>query len=154
MKWLRYKWRQIQIETNTNGHKYKWAQIQMDTNTNGEYAKSTVRMHHIRTVHSAARVNIQLSFKQYSYLNITLQQYLITCYFPNQIRQFGCIKYCLFILWALLSFVLDHLFQNQQYWQRFYADNRRSNSTTGWCILRSHQWCPSYSGHYKCWYCR
>ena len=53
--------------------------------------------------------------------------------------------HCLYMLWALLSLVLDHLFQYQQCWQCFRTDNHRSNSIAGWCILHSHQLCPSYT---------
>ena len=59
----------------------------------------------------------------------------------------------LYMLWALLSLVLDHLFQYQQCWQCFRTDNHRCNSIAGWCILHSHQLCPSYGGHCKCWCC-
>ena len=61
--------------------------------------------------------------------------------------------HCLYMLWALLSLVLDHLFQYQQCWQCFRTDNHRSHSIAGWCILHSHQLCPSYGSHCKCWGC-
>ena len=128
------------------------------TNTNGEYAKKiTIHMYHIWAVHRVTRVRIHLSFKTIRIFDITVQQYLITCNFPNQIRQFWLGKlhvinqilasdhHCLYMLWAILSLVLDHLFQYQQCWQCFRTDNHRSNSIAGWCILHSHQMCPSYA---------
>ena len=41
-----------------------------------------------------------LSFKTIRIFDITVQQYLITCNFPNQIRQFGWIKY-----WQVITIV-------------------------------------------------
>ena len=92
--------------------------------------------------------------------DITVQQYLITCNFPNQIKQFGWIKYwqvitIVFICCELFyrSYSITSTHQYQQCWQCFRTDNHRSNSIAGWCIRHSHQLCPSYGGHCKCWCC-
>ena len=60
----------------------------------------TIHMHHIWAVHRVTRVRIHLSFKTIRIFDITVQQYLITCNFPNQIRQFGWIKY-----WQVITIV-------------------------------------------------
>ena len=86
--------------------------------------------------HSSAIFN-NMQFPQ-SYQTIRMNQILASDH------------HCLYMLWALLSLVLDHLFQYQQYWQCLRTGNHRSSSIAGWCILHSHQLCPSYGGHCKC----
>ena len=132
MKWYKYKWRICN--------------------------KITIHMHHIWAVHRVTRVRIHLSFKQYANL-ISQFSNIYNMHFPrsdqtirmNQILVSD--RHCLYMLWTLLSLVLDHLFQYQQCWQCFRTDNHRSSSIAGWCILHSHQLCPSYGGHCKCWCC-
>ena len=133
MKWYKYKWRICQKKYNT--HASYMSSTQSDE---GTYSLVLQNNTHI-WYHSSAIFN-NMQFPQ-SDETIRMNQILASDH------------HCLYMLWALLSLVLDHLFQYQQCWQCFRTDNHWSNFIASWCILHSHQLCPSYGGHCKCW-CR
>ena len=64
-------------------YKYKWRICKKKYNTHAPYMSST----------QSDEGTYSLVLQTICKFDITVQQYLITCNFPNQIRQFGWIKY-------------------------------------------------------------